>query len=56
MKREEIIKLITQKQIDEIGTLSGIGRDRHFLGGPQLAGVMKNGFDIGWGRCIYKCV
>lgn len=56
MKREEIINLLTENQKNEILSLSGIGSENHFLGGPQLAGVHKNGKNIGWGQSIHKGV
>lgn len=56
MKREEIIGLLTENQKQEIKTLQGIGSEQHFLGGPQLAGVHKDGRDIGWGQSVYNGV
>lgn len=54
MKREDIIGLLTESQKEEIKSLDGIERHLHFLGGPQLAGVKKNGKNIGWGQSVYK--
>jgi cephalosporin hydroxylase len=56
MNREEIINLITEDQKKQILNLEGIGSDQHFLGGPQLAGVTRNGENIGWGVGNYKGV
>lgn len=56
MKREEIINLLTEDQKEEIKSLDGIERHSHFLGGSQLAGVTKNGKNIGWAQSIYKGV
>jgi cephalosporin hydroxylase len=56
MKREDIIDLLTESQKQEIKTLQGIGSEQHFLGGPQLAGVHKDGKNIGWGQSVYNSV
>jgi cephalosporin hydroxylase len=56
MNRDEIIKLLTEEQKIEILSLDGIVKHLHFLGGPQLANVIKNGEQIGWGHSVYKGV
>ena len=56
MKREEIISILTQEQKDQIKQYDGIGKSEHFLGGPQLAGITKDGINVGWGPTHYKFV
>lgn len=54
MKREEIIATLTDEQREQIKEYEGLGKDQHFLGGPQLAGIRKNGINVGWGVGNYK--
>ena len=56
MNREQIVGLLTEAQKSQIQGLDGIGKSEHFLGGPQLAGVTRNGQNIGWGQGMYKGV
>jgi len=56
MTREEIINIITESQLNQIKSLDGIGKSEHFLKGPQLAGVTRDGQNIGWGNSTYKNV
>ncbi len=54
MTREEIIATLTDEQREQIKQYDGIGKGQHFLGGPQLAGIKKNGVNVGWGPTQYK--
>tara|TARA_R110000868_G_scaffold199811_1_gene446911 strand:+ start:3293 stop:4003 length:711 start_codon:yes stop_codon:yes gene_type:complete len=56
MNREEIINIITEEQKDQIKQYDGLHKDKHFLGGPQLSGLMKDGINVGWGQTKYKGV